>query len=67
MKPTKIVVLNHPIDGNLGTSPTPGKAKLCSTAKDIFGNAGSDNFGCIAIYTAPRDKDDRRADRDDDR
>jgi hypothetical protein len=30
-------------------------------AKDVFGNAGSNNFGCIAIYTAPNDN--RRAGR----
>jgi hypothetical protein len=54
-----------PIRGNLGTSPPSTTGNICSKAKDVFGNAGSDNFGCIAIYTAPRDKDDRRAERDD--
>jgi hypothetical protein len=52
-----------PIRGNNGTvPPSTGTAAgaICSKAKDVFGNAGSDALGCIAIYTAPRDKDDRR-------
>jgi hypothetical protein len=59
-----------PIRGNNGTvPPSTGAAasSICSKAKDVFGNAGSDALGCIAVYTAPRDKDDRRAERDDDR
>jgi hypothetical protein len=56
-----------PIRGNNGTvPPSTGAAAgaICSTAKDAFGNAGSDALGCIAIYTAPRDQDDhRRAER----
>jgi hypothetical protein len=52
-----------PIRGNTGVMPPFGT--LCSKVKDVFGNAGSDALGCIAIYTAPRDKDDRRAERDD--
>jgi hypothetical protein len=43
-----------PIRGNLGAS-TGGTATTCGAAKDVFGNAGSNNFGCIAIYTAPND------------
>jgi hypothetical protein len=31
---------------------------LCSTHTDVFGNAGSDTLGCIAVYTAPSDGDD---------
>jgi hypothetical protein len=47
-----------PIRGNDGI-PAPGPfGALCSTAKDVFGIAGSDALGCIAIYTAPHD--DRR-------
>jgi hypothetical protein len=54
-----------PIRGNNGTVPPSTTGTICSKAKDVFGNAGSDALGCIAIYTAPRDKDDRRAERDD--
>jgi hypothetical protein len=53
-----------PIRGNNGTTPpSTGAAasNICSTAKDVHGHAGSDALGCIAIYTAPRDKDDRHA------
>ena len=56
-----------PIRGNNGTvPPSTGAAagSTCGTAKDVFGNAGSDALGCIAIYTARRDGDDRRAGRD---
>ena len=49
-----------PIRGNNGAS-TGGSANICSAAKDVFGNAGSDALGCIAVYTAPHD--DRRARR----
>jgi hypothetical protein len=45
-----------PVRGNLGTSPTSTTTTICSTATDVFGNAGSNNFGCIAIYTAPNDR-----------
>jgi hypothetical protein len=53
-----------------GTMAVPGPSKICSSATDHFGHKGSDAFGCIAVYTAPRDEDDRRAederdDRDD--
>jgi hypothetical protein len=54
-----------PIRGNNGTTPPSTTGKICSTAKDVFGNAGSDALGCIAVYTAPRDRDDRRAEHDD--
>jgi hypothetical protein len=54
-----------PIRGNNGTTPPSTTGKICSSAKDVFGNAGSDALGCIAVYTAPRDKDDRRAERND--
>jgi hypothetical protein len=54
-----------PIRGNNGTTPPSTTGKICSTAKDVFGNPGSDALGCIAVYTAPRDKDDRRAEHDD--
>ncbi len=50
-----------PIRGNTGV--TGSNNKICSSAKDVFGNKGSDALGCIAVYTAPRDKDDRRAER----
>ena len=56
-----------PIRGNNGTVPPTAPPSpvgtICGKAKDVFGNAGSDALGCIAIYTAPRDKDDRRARR----
>jgi hypothetical protein len=55
-----------PIRGNNGTTPPSTTGKICSTAKDVFGNAGSDALGCIAIYTAPHDSDDRRAEHDHD-
>jgi len=42
-----------PIRGNLGTSPVSTTTTICSTATDVFGIAGSNNSGCIAIYTAP--------------
>jgi hypothetical protein len=42
-----------PIRGNNGTTPPSTTGAICSTAKDIFGIAGSDALGCIAIYTAP--------------
>jgi hypothetical protein len=43
-----------PIRGNNGTTPPSTTGKICSTAKDVFGIAGSDALGCVAIYTAPR-------------
>jgi hypothetical protein len=53
-----------PIRGNNGTTPPTtgaGAGTICSAAKDVFGNAGSDALGCIAVYTAPSDGDDCRA------
>jgi hypothetical protein len=53
-----------PIRGNVEVpippppAPPPALGKLCSTGKDVFGNAGSDALGCIAIYAAPSDQDD---------
>jgi hypothetical protein len=38
-----------------------GTGGICSTIKDVNGSTGKDDTqGCIAIYTAPLDKDDRR-------
>jgi hypothetical protein len=31
---------------------------ICGKTKDVFGKLGDDTKGCIAIYTAPLDKDD---------
>jgi hypothetical protein len=58
-----------PIRGNSATVPIPGTSKICSSATDHFGHKGDDGAGCIAVYTAPRDKDDRRAEdeHEDDR
>jgi len=50
-----------PIRGNNGTVPPSTTGKICSSAKDVFGNPGSDALGCIAVYTAPSDNDDCRA------
>jgi hypothetical protein len=51
-------------------APAPGNPAIiggiCSTNKDVDGKHGDDAHGCIAIYTAPLDKDDRRP-KDDDR
>jgi len=47
-----------PIRGNNGTVPASTTGAICSKAKDVFGVNGSDALGCIAIYTAPSDKDD---------
>jgi len=58
-----------PIRGNTGVTaanpnpppPTlPSNNKICSSAKDVHGNAGSDALGCIAVFTAPNDQDDCR-------
>jgi len=58
-----------PIRGNTGVTaanpnpppPTlPSNNKICSSAKDVFGNKGSDALGCIAVFTAPNDQDDCR-------
>jgi hypothetical protein len=50
-----------PIRGNTGI-PLPGPfGAICSTAKDAFGNTGSDALGCILSYIAPRDGDDQPA------
>jgi hypothetical protein len=46
-----------PIRGNAATA-TPGTSTVCSSANDVFGNKGNDSLGCIAVYTAPSDKDD---------
>jgi hypothetical protein len=49
-----------PIRGNNGTAPPSTGAvagAICSAAKDVHANAGSDALSCIAIYTAPRDGD----------
>jgi len=40
-----------PIRGNYGIAAAPFGA-LCSTATDVFGNAGSDALGCIGVYTS---------------
>jgi len=53
-----------PIRGNRGVVP-PVSSKICSSSTDHFGHKGNDDLGCIAIYTAPRDQDDRRAEGDD--
>jgi hypothetical protein len=45
-----------PIRGNAATGT--GTSKVCSSAKDVFGNPGNDSLGCIAVYTAPNDADD---------
>jgi hypothetical protein len=37
-----------PIRGNLGASGAPGTATTCGSAKDVFGNAGSNNFAISA-------------------
>jgi hypothetical protein len=53
-----------PIRGNNGTTPVSAGAaasNICSKAKDVNGHTGSDALGCIAIYTAPGDTDDRHA------
>jgi hypothetical protein len=47
-----------PIRGNTGVAGSNNK--ICSSAKDASGNAGSDALGCIAVLTAPSDKDDCR-------
>jgi hypothetical protein len=58
-----------PIRGNTGVTaanPTPPPAtlpsnnKICSSATDVHGVKGNDAFGCIAVFTAPRDSDDCR-------
>jgi hypothetical protein len=57
-----------PITGNTGQAVPSGRA-TCSKGTDVFGLAGSDALGCIAIYGAPADADDvrtyRRGRRDD--
>jgi hypothetical protein len=32
--------------------PTPPLTSVCNLAKDVHGNIGSNNFGCIGVYTA---------------
>jgi hypothetical protein len=59
-----------PIRGNQGQAPGP-TGSTCSKGMDVFGLAGSDALGCIAIYAAPSDQDDKavrthRAGRRDD-
>jgi hypothetical protein len=46
-----------PIRSNSAASP-PGNATICSSGKDVFGNPGNDNAGCIAVYTSTRDAAD---------
>jgi hypothetical protein len=41
-----------PIRGNTGVAGSNNK--ICSSAKDVFGNAGSDALGCIAVFTTPK-------------
>ena len=48
-----------PIRGNSGIALPGPFGALCGKVKDIFGNLGSDMLGCIAVYTAPSDSDDR--------
>jgi len=45
-----------PIRGN---NAVANSGAVCSKATDAFGLAGSDAFGCILSYVAPRDSDDR--------
>jgi hypothetical protein len=47
-----------PIRGNAEVAPPGPFGAVCSKGKDVFGLAGSDALGCIAIYTAPSDEDD---------
>ena len=35
-----------------------GAGTVCSSGVDVFGTKGNDALGCIAVYTAPGDKDD---------
>jgi hypothetical protein len=35
-----------------------GAGTVCSSGVDVFGAKGNDALGCIAVYTAPGDKDD---------
>jgi hypothetical protein len=44
-----------PIRGN---NAVANSGAVCSKATDAFGLAGSDAFGCILSYIAPRDSDD---------
>jgi hypothetical protein len=41
-----------PIRGNNGIAAPGPFGALCSTAMDVFGNAGSDALGCIGVYTS---------------
>jgi hypothetical protein len=50
-----------PIRGNNGLPAAGPFGALCSTATDVFGIAGSNNLGCIAVFTAPGDSDDHRS------
>jgi len=52
-KKTNLVYV--PIRGN---NAVAGSGAVCSTAKDSFGNAGSDALGCILSYVAPRETAD---------
>ena len=47
-----------PIRGNAEVAPPGPFGTTCSKGKDVFGLAGSDALGCIAIYTAQSDSDD---------
>jgi hypothetical protein len=53
-KETNLVYV--PIRGNLAVA---GSGAVCKTATDSFGNAGSNDSGCIMSYVAPSDGDDR--------
>jgi hypothetical protein len=47
-----------PIRGNSGISGA--NSTLCGSVSDVHGTKGSNDFGCIAVFTAPRDEDDCR-------
>jgi len=47
-----------PIRGNSGVAGSNNK--ICGSASATDGTKGNDSFGCIAVFTAPRDEDDCR-------
>jgi hypothetical protein len=47
-----------PIRGNSGVAGSNNK--ICGSASAPDGTKGNDSFGCIAVFTAPSDKDDCR-------
>jgi hypothetical protein len=49
-----------PIRGNNGIAAPGPFGALCSKSTDVFGIAGSDALGCIAVFTVPSDSDDHR-------